>query len=416
MIITEILFWIVYFLLLYTTIFIGLVFFENGIQKNKKKLTKIPRVSILIPAYNEQDTIGKTIKSVLNLNYAKNKLDIIVINDGSTDKTEKIVKKFTKKGITLINQKNRGKAAALNNGLKHAKGEFVACLDADSVVEKNTLKKMVAYFSDNVHAVTPIMKVYRPKTLLQKLQQFEYTIAAFLKMILSSIDCIHVTPGPFTIYRTKTIKQLGGFDENSIVEDQEIAFRLQTHNKKIVQSTDGEALSIAPRNFRELFRQRSRWYRGSLLNLNKYRRMLFNPKYGDFGTFQLPSLLLGIFVAFFVLAMFVQNILIPIFRFFHQLFLINFDIKQMTYSGLIRLPTNLEIALFSLNIAKLILIMLFFVINIYWLMWAYKMTSEKMTVHKLIPLIFFFLIYYIIISFMWLGSIIELLMNKKGRW
>ncbi|MFH0818198.1 MAG: glycosyltransferase family 2 protein, partial [Candidatus Micrarchaeota archaeon] len=150
------------------------------------------------------------------------------------------------------------------------------------------LKCMVGYFEDSdVAAVTAMMKVYKPRTLVQRLQRGEYLLNAFLKKLQSFVDGISVTPGPFSVYRKSVLDSLGGFDENTITEDQEIALRIQTANFRIENSINAEVYTEVPQKLRALFKQRRRWYLGSLQNIWKHKS-LFGPKYGDFGMFVLP--------------------------------------------------------------------------------------------------------------------------------
>ncbi|MCK4555679.1 MAG: glycosyltransferase, partial [Candidatus Aenigmarchaeota archaeon] len=113
----DLLFWAMYFISFYMSVFIILTLFERKIRKNPAQSGALPFVSVLVPAYNEGKTISSTLNSLLALDYPKEKLEIVVINDGSTDSTKKIVEDiYTKQGVVLINQKNKGKAAAMNNG------------------------------------------------------------------------------------------------------------------------------------------------------------------------------------------------------------------------------------------------------------------------------------------------------------
>ena len=137
----EVTIWVMYLVALYYSVFWLLVVFDKGFSEKKTKLKRLPLVSVIVPAYNEEKTIGNTIKSLLSLDYPHDKLEIIAVNDGSKDNTLKVIEDIIKnnknRNIILINQLNQGKARSLNNGLKIAKGEFFACLDADSVVEKD---------------------------------------------------------------------------------------------------------------------------------------------------------------------------------------------------------------------------------------------------------------------------------------
>ena len=260
----------------------------------RKKLS----TSILIPAYNEDKTIKRTIQSVINLDYPKDRLEIIIVNDGSTDNTAEIVKKIINEKcgsyIKLINQKNGGKGVALNNAIKKAKGEFFVCLDADSFIKEDALKKMLPEFENpDVAIVLPLMKVKNPQTIVEKIQWYEYLINFFYKKLMAKLDCVHVSPGPFSVYRKKILEKIGSFDENNLTEDLEITLRTQKYHYKIVQLLSTEVYTYAPKTLKAFYKQRRRWYKGTVLNLVKHRSMMFNPKYGDFGMMQLPGVLLS---------------------------------------------------------------------------------------------------------------------------
>jgi len=405
------LFWALYFILLYITVVLLFLLVEADERRTRKrKFRTLPRVSVIVPAYNEEETIGETLRSLLKLDYPKDKLEIIVVNDGSTDRTEEIVKSFERYGVKLLNQKNMGKGACLNRGLKIAKGEFIACLDADSFVERDTLKNMIRHFySGRVGAVTPVMKIKNPKNLLQKIQWFEYILYVYLKKILEQINSIHVTPGPFTIYRKSALLQVGGFDETSIVEDQEIAYRLQRYQYKIVQSESGDVYTTAPRTLRKLYKQRSRWFRGTIITLYKYRDMIFNRKYGDFGMYQLPSLMFSIFLFVFIILFFGYYTLLPLIQTINRFAMVNFAIvfkPSIEY---------LFSSLFYIDYGKLFIIGLFLAISITMMVKAHKEVEERIRIRNSTALAAFFIAYYILMSFMWLFSMIELAVYRN-RW
>ncbi|MBS3098316.1 glycosyltransferase [Candidatus Woesearchaeota archaeon] len=419
----TILLWATYILSLYFTIFWFIVFIEQkGFFKKEKrkkiKLAKSPFVSILIPAYNEEEVIQSTIKSVLNLNYPKNRLEVIVINDGSTDKTQHKVQALIKedrgKKIILLNQKNQGKAKSLNNALKIAKGEFFACLDADSYVEKDTLTKMlVLYEKENdpdLTIVTPAMKVKKPKNLIQKLQRVEYILTLFVSRLMSRLDCIYVAPGPFSLYRKKTIIDMGGFEVGNLTEDQEIAYRAQKHQYKIKQCYNAYVYTIAPKTAKELYKQRDRWFKGGLINALKYRKLLWNRDYGDFGMMQMTINLLMFFLSMSAITLFSYYIIIPLFKNLKNLYLVRFDIipyiKDMSF--------NFNILNFDFG--KLVILFLLFIITFILFYLSHKNAREKIRRHGTLYLIPYFLVYYIAMSMIVVVTIFELMIGKRQKW
>src|SRR3989338_2454622 len=191
-----------YALMLFFTIVIILRLIE-GTEKDleEKTIKKYPFVTITIPAYNEEDTLRATVESALNLDYPKNKYEIIIMNDGSTDNTEeiarKIIKQNPKRNIHLIHQKNQGKATALNNALTQARGEYFVCLDADSYARKDALTQHITFFQSRdttTGAIAPIMLVHQPKKIIEWIQHIEYILSAFFQNIFSSMDSLFVTP------------------------------------------------------------------------------------------------------------------------------------------------------------------------------------------------------------------------------
>ena len=207
----EIIVWITYFISLYFSVFLLLVFLDTKElfkkEKSSHRLSRIPLVSIIIPAYNEEKTILRTLQSINNVNYPKDKLQVLVINDGSQDHTASLVNNYirNKPHFTLLSQKNKGKAASLNKGLRMAQGEFFVCLDADSFVEPFTLRKMLSlYYQQNdpqLAIITPAMKVYQPHNILQKIQWLEYIVMIFFGRLSSHLDALYVAPGPFSLYK-----------------------------------------------------------------------------------------------------------------------------------------------------------------------------------------------------------------------
>ncbi|MEK7459702.1 MAG: glycosyltransferase family 2 protein, partial [Patescibacteria group bacterium] len=181
-------------------------------RKNTIILNSYPEVTIIVPGFNEENTIEKTVKSLLQLNYPKDKLKIFLIDDGSTDKTLDIMNKFiVYPNIKVFHQKNGGKHTALNFGLENTDSPFVGCLDADSMVHEESLVRIMSYFENNpnIMATAPSIIVTSPKGIIQNAQKAEYYMSVYVKKMLGFLGGIHVTPGPFTIFRKKVFDDLG---------------------------------------------------------------------------------------------------------------------------------------------------------------------------------------------------------------
>lgn len=290
------------FFSLFTVIFFLLLYLRHRNEYNQppKRTDWRPKVTILIPAYNESKLIADCLKSILELDYPKDKLEPIVIDDGSTDNTYEIAKQFENSGVKVLRKENEGKGAALNYGLKKATGELTATMDADSHITKNALLDLLPLFEDEkVAAVTPAIKIRKSNSVIKEMQRIEYLMILLSRKLLSYIESVPVTPGPFSLFRTKVLREVGGFDEKNMVEDIEIALRIQSYHYKIRSSMTADVYTDPPESFSDLLKQRVRWQRGGVRNYWRYR-FLIKPEYGDFGMVFVPLNYLTI-VAFFLL-------------------------------------------------------------------------------------------------------------------
>jgi len=283
-------------------------------RKGVKGLKRYPFVSIIMTTYNEEATIKETIESLLNLNYPKNKMEIIVI-DQSKDNTFKILKSFKDKRLKCKWVPKFGvpneKSACLNLALKMAKGEFIITQDADSFIEKDALLKMLPYFEEDrrLGALIPNMKVHNPKNWVQRLQYVEYMFVLFTRKLWQYVNATFVTPGPFSIFRRSALKKIGYyFDVNSLTEDLEIAFRLLKHRYKVKCCLTAEVTTVCPDSLKALFKQRIRQNLGFLQGIMVHRELL-SPKYGDLGLFVLPINILTPFLLIISFGYIMANII-----------------------------------------------------------------------------------------------------------
>ena len=281
----------------------------------------INELSVTFPCYNEEGTIKGTIDSLLDLDYPKEKLKLIIVDDGSKDNTWNVIKEYENfPNIKLIKQKNAGKYAAQNTGLDHTDTPFFGCLDSDSFVDSQALKRIMTYFLDSeTMAVAPSIVVYSPKNILQGAQKAEYDMAIYNKKMLAFLGGIHVTPGPFSIFRKKVFDDLGPYRHAHNTEDQEIALRMQKHHYKIEHCPDAYVYTVAPNSVGKLYRQRLRWSYGFLRNGIDYRELLFKKKYGNIAFFTLPSGIISVLSVVFLFGMIIYNI----FTFIPIIFILN---------------------------------------------------------------------------------------------
>lgn len=260
-------------------------------------ISHFPTVTIIVPCFNEEKTVEATVESLLNLNYPRDRFSLMLVDDGSTDNTAKVIEQYrTNPQIQVFSKENGGKHTAVNFALEKVDTDLVGCLDADSFVNPDALRKIVPYFDDEtVMAVTPSIKVHEPKNILQYIQKIEYSWGIFLRRMLSHIGALYVTPGPFSIFRTRVFRELGGYRQAHQTEDMEMALRMQKNRYKIVNSHGAHVYTVTPAKFKGLVTQRTRWTYGFINNAIDYREMFFNKSYGHIGIFVLPIATISIF-------------------------------------------------------------------------------------------------------------------------
>jgi cellulose synthase/poly-beta-1,6-N-acetylglucosamine synthase-like glycosyltransferase len=234
--------------------------------------------------------------SLLALEYPRKKIEFLIVDDGSTDNTLAIARTFEEDPrVRVYHKENGGKHTAMNLGLSHTNADLIGCLDADSIVEKNALREIVPIFNNTeVAAVTAGIHVREPKTIIQHMQHVEYRLSLFNRFIFAVIGSVFITPGPFSIFRTSVIRELGSWRYAHSTEDMEMALRIQEAGHLIANAPRAIVYTNTPRTMRTLFRQRVRWTYGWLRNMVDYRRMLGNRKFGDLGIIVLPAALISI--------------------------------------------------------------------------------------------------------------------------
>ncbi len=383
-----------------------LTLYENRKSFSTPKAKKLPSVTIIVPAFNEQGRIKRTVDSLLNLNYPKHLLDIILVDDGSKDNTWSEMQTYTSSRVVAFKKKNGGKASALNFGIAKAKGEIIISMDADSYADKNALINMVGYFDNpNCMAVAPSMKISDPKTLLQKLQFVEYLFGVFLRKASSYLDCIHVTPGPFSAYRKSFFEKHGGYEEGNLTEDLEIAMRIQSLNYKIDTATKAYSYTPGPSQFGSLFRQRVRWYLGFMNNMWKYKKML-SPKYGTFGVFYLPTALLSVVLTMALVGLAFKILLVNSYDLLFHLWSINFDFMKL-------MDFSIDAFYLSPGLMTMFgIVTLLFSISTIYIAKVFSEDKQKLA----IPFILSIFLYGPIYASWWAGSIAYKLTGRSIKW
>ena len=406
--------------LIYTSIYIGLVattFYILGYSADKKKKKQLftddelPKVTVIIPAFNEEKSIARTIESITKSNYPKNKFEIIVIDDGSKDKTLEIAKKYKSKLVKVYTKKNGGKGTALNLAIEKCTGDIIFSMDADTFVAPHSVKEMVRYFkTPDVMSVTPSMLIHKPKGALQRIQQAEYLFGLFIRKAFSSVNAIHVTPGAFSAYRKSFFDKYGAYDEDNITEDLEMSLRIQHKGYAIQYSAESPAYTIAPNKFKPLMIQRRRWYTGLMKNTWKYKG-IFGTKHGDLGIFVFPIAWISIFFSVFIINYMVIKILFEIQKEISFLASINFDFTSIFSMS----AFFFERLFFKIFTNPIIVFFLLFAVILGMYM---KFATKKIGGVKRLPgtVAIYFLFFAVLFGFWWTVSIIYVLLNKKVTW
>ncbi len=410
-IIYTIIFYTFVFLAVYAQVFFFITFLEKRkhIVKHKLDLNlkHYPTVTIAVPCYNEERTLERTVKSLTDLDYPKDKIVILLINDGSTDNTWAVMKQFENHpNIKIFNKENGGKYTALNLGLENTTSEFFSCLDADSFVHPQSLKRMMSYFENDPRtmAVAPSIIVHKPGNILQVAQKVDYDMAVYTKKMLGFVGGIHVTPGPFSVFRKKVFDDLGPYRKAHNTEDQEIALRMQEHHYKIDHCPDAYVYTVSPNSIMKLIRQRQRWIYGFIRNLIDYRRLLFKKKYGTVALFTLPSGIVSVLGVLLLFSTLVYNLSVFIYH----------KIIQVQVVGIGK-SVNFNFNWFFINTkTSLFLIIILYLFVITSSVIGRRLASEKKGFS--FTVIYFLLIYSIIAPFWMLKAIYNAIFSREASW
>jgi cellulose synthase/poly-beta-1,6-N-acetylglucosamine synthase-like glycosyltransferase len=274
-------------------VIIGILAIIEKLRPDHAKLTEPPPgVTVLIPAYNEENVIVQTVQSVLLSDLSD--IRVIVVDDGSSDRTLEILESNFGKhdNVQIIHQVNRGKAAALNNALSHAQTEFVVTIDADTEIEADAIRKLLRHFSDpKVGAVAGNVKVGNRSRWLTRWQALEYITSQNMeKRAFDLLNCITVVPGALGAWRREAIEAVGGITADTVAEDADLTIAIRRLGWRVTYDEEAIAWTEAPETPGQLIRQRFRWTFGTLQSFWKHSDTLFRPKYGTLGWVALPNI------------------------------------------------------------------------------------------------------------------------------
>ena len=261
---------------------LGAAFFATFHWKRTRKSVASPwtgPVTVVVPAYNEAAGIEPALRSIVGTDW-EHGIEVIVVDDGSTDDTAAIVTNLNLVGVRLIRQANAGKPAALNTGTAAASADVVVFVDGDTLFQTDTIAEIVAPFSDaRIGAVSGNAKVLNRKSLLGKWQHIEYVMGFNLdRRLLDALHAIPTVPGAIGGFRRQALYEVGGVSDDTIAEDTDLTIALARRGWRVIYRPHAIAWTEAPSTIGDLWRQRYRWSYGTMQASWKHRRALIEPR------------------------------------------------------------------------------------------------------------------------------------------
>ncbi len=312
---------------------------------------KCPPLSVIIPAHNEEGYIADTVDSVKSSDY-RNKLEIIVVDDGSTDGTANVAGSLAKKyrNVRFFRIKHSGKSAALNYGLRKARFDVVAFIDADSTLEKTSLASLVRPLSKkDISISSGIIRAKHTRNPLSWFQDIDYISSSGWRYACDKINATYISPG-FAAFRKKAILHVGGFSKDTLTEDLDTTLTMRKKGYGAAM-THAVMFTSVPSTLRSFVRQRIRWGRGSVQTAKKHSDVLFSSEMKGVGFYSFPmhlfwypfSLFYLPFAIYWMFAVFVSSqIAVP-------LAIAMFFIKWITIYGIGDLFYNVIIGAYALS-------------------------------------------------------------------
>lgn len=247
-----------------------------------------PPLSVIIPAHNEEKFIAGTINSALDARY-KNRREVIVVDDGSTDRTSDVVKSVARKNrnVRLFRIPHSGKSAAINHGIRMARFGTIAYVDADSSLEKNSLIELVRPLAErNTVISTGIIRARQTKNPLTWFQDIDYISSSSWRYVCSKVRATYVAPG-FAAFKKRAVVKIGGFSSDTLTEDIDTAIILRRAGHGAAM-TKAVIFTSVPSTLKSLVRQRMRWGRGTIQVAKKHSDIIFSPKTSTVGMYSFP--------------------------------------------------------------------------------------------------------------------------------
>ena len=247
------------------------------------------KLSVIVPAFNEEKNIGESVDSLMAQDY--DDFEVIVVDDGSTDRTLEVATERAGPRVRVVHQDNRGKAAALNTGIASASGTIVLTVDADTRLNSVALRALATRFASEprLGALSGNVKVDSPRGLLQRLQEVEYTTGIGLtRKGQSMLASVMIVPGPIAAFRKEAVEKVSLFSSSTFAEDFDMTLAILKQRYRVEYEDGAIAYTIAPKGVEDLLKQRRRWYRGMMQVLAKHEDMFFRRRFGVAGLYGIP--------------------------------------------------------------------------------------------------------------------------------
>jgi biofilm PGA synthesis N-glycosyltransferase PgaC len=259
---------------------------EQKILEEKRRAPYNPKVSVIVPAWNEEVGLVRTVRTILESSHRN--LEVVVVNDGSTDNSDRLMRQFIAEyegdhaeedriPIVYLYKENAGKGHALNDGIKLSTGEIIISIDADCVLLPSTIPNFVKYFENRkVMAAVGNVKVGNQSSLLETLQYLEFLFSFYFKKADSILNTIYIIGGAAGAFRRKVFEEVGFYSAENITEDIDLSVRIQKAGMRIVYAADAIVYTEGATTFKGLAAQRLRWKRGRFQTFLEHKHMFFS--------------------------------------------------------------------------------------------------------------------------------------------
>lgn len=391
-------------------VFILTYIFYPNIAKTRPFPKKAPKIAAVTYAFNYWTPVKKTIKHLKELEYPI-PFDVYVITDGTCTFLNKI------KGIKVIElpkkyfeNKVNVKATVMNIGLKKIKADYIFCVDGDTIPNKDVLMKMTGFMDKNVAVVNGLLLPSNNKTLLEKLQVLEYNFSWGIRLrVLSALNSISVAVGGMCLINKKYFDEVGGYDENNVTEDRELAYRFIRKGYVIRCAQEARGKTKVPRKLKTFIKQRVRWDCGQLTTISKHRDFLFNRKQDIFGLIVLPftffSQIIALGLLFRILFVNIRRQLI--FIYYYIIFAIQ---NNVLLENIFTLPNYFYLP--SMVIMAIFIFCIFLVFAIL----AFSFSNFKLKARYFIPFVLFSTIYGALLLIIYFYALIKELIGSGYKW